>query len=400
MEPVSEWTGNDFLDAFLKNEVSNHRPRRTTGKVVVEKHGTVVTVADTDYLPTIFEMLSTEGFLSAPVMEGSKVVGQITLLDLVKHVNSLFYSTSQGEWANFFGSKLQFCTTPASVLIQKPERLGFVTMNKYFTSFSGLEMMARHKNHSILLMDESDRLCGILTQSMLVSFLRQIKNKWPISFKNLKVRDFKGLPPYAKLQTIAEDETAINAFLKMQEYDVYGLPIVDHRGVLTGCISVRDLRGVATDGTKFHRLFETVRRFKDETRAEHERLAPTTHYSGRRTPYGAVYVTPDDTMEDVINKMDDGNLHRVFVCSTDSHRKNRPVPTGVISQCDVLFQALGFCIDSSAASMRKTEAPPKEQIAHFYQEPRWPEKNLRRYEEIGEPEKKPASKGKRSIAIL
>lgn len=354
IEPTSQWDGDSLTGIFLRNEASNHKPRRLTGKVEAEKMGTVMCVQSTELLPSIFNKLSTEGFLSAPVCSGGELVGQLTLLDIVKHVNGLFYGTTEEDWIDWFDKKLMFQTTPASTIMEEPNeylRSPYKTLNEHFTSFSALELMGREKNHQVLLLDDTKKLSGILTQSMLISFLRQNKHKWGADFSQLKIRDFE----YDKsskrpVQTIKEDELAINAFLRMEEEDVHGLPIVDSSGVLTGCISVRDLRGVGTDGTKFYRLYRTVRAFKDLVRNEHEALAPTTHYSKERVPTRGVYVTPDDTMETVITKMNDGNLHRIFVCSSESARVGRPVPTGVVSQSDVLYNTLQTIINSSRSS--------------------------------------------------
>lgn len=359
MEPCADWDGVDLLDVFLQNDVGNHRPRPTTGKVDLRKEGTVVTVQTTEFLPSIFKKLSTEGFLGAPVCSGSELVGHISLLDLVKHVNGLFYGTSEEDWVDWWTKKLEFQSTPASKIIDEPNeyaRNPFPTMNDKFTSFSALELMARNKTHQVLTLDDNEQLNGIVTQSMLVSFLRQNKTKWHSSFRTLKVEDFVDDPRGKKdLQTVKDNELAINAFLKMEEEDVHGLPVVNSRGELTGCISVRDLRGVGTDGSKFYRLYRTVQSFKDAMLDEHARLAPTTHYSAKTVPSTAVYVTPNSTMEDVIAKMDDGNLHRVFVCSAESARVGRPRLIGVISQSDVLFQCLEHLI--STAREKQIERP-------------------------------------------
>lgn len=398
MEPTSEWEGNDLVGCFLRNEVSGHKPRRLTGKVECQKEGTVMTVQSTDLLPSVFKKLSTEGFLSAPVCIGSDLVGEVTLLDLVKHVNSLFFGSSESDWIDWFEKKLYFQTTPVSMLTTEPSeylRHPYKTMSEHFTSFAALELMAREKNHQILLLDSSPgkKLCGILTQSMLISFLRQNKEKWGPDFTNLKVIDFQFDEANKKpLQTVEESETAINAFLRMEEEDVHGLPIVDKNGVLTGCISVRDLRGVGTDGSQFYRLYRTVRAYKDMVRSEHESLAPPTHYSKEQVPFGGVYVTPQDTMETVIKKMNDGNLHRVFICSVESARLGRPIPMGVISQSDVLLNTLEYIV---RRCKRGQVQPSKSAVAERQVARKVSSGKLTR--ESGE--SKQSSPGKRSIPI-
>lgn len=270
------------------------------------------------------------------------------MFDLVKYVNGLFFSTTEEDWVEFFDKQLDFRSTIASSIMSEPteyNRCPFPTLNQNFTSFAALELMARNKNHSVLLVNDEEKLSGILTQSMLISFLRQTKSKWSPEFRTMEVKDFTlETKPKKSLKTVREDEHVINALLRMEDEDVLGLPVVDHEGILTGCISVRDLRGVGHDGAKFFRLYRTVKSFKALCAEEFDRLAPTTHYSNKTVPASAVYVTPEATMEDVMNKMDDGNLHRVFICSTESAARGKPVPIGVISQSDVLYQTLSFLI--------------------------------------------------------
>lgn len=359
MEPIADWEGETLLDAFLQNKMSDHKPRALTGRVDCNKEGNVMTVQSSEYLDSIFKKLSTENFLSAPVCRGSELVGQITMLDLVRHVNSLFFGCSEDEWIDWWEKQLSFQLTPASQIVADRDeylRNPFPTINENFTSFFVLELMARNRIHSVFSTDDTGQLNGILTQSMLVSFLRQNKAKWGEGLRNLRVADFKGMKPKRKLQTVRDDSLAINAFLKMDDMDVHGLPIVDRRGVLTGCISVRDLRGVGVDGSNFSRLYQTVSKFKTLVRQEHRSLAPSTHYSMKNTPATAIYVTPEDTMEDVIARMDDGNLHRIFVCSVESANRGTPIPTGVISQSDVLQQALD-ALTEMAKLLKPEESP-------------------------------------------
>jgi CBS-domain-containing membrane protein len=397
MEPCAEWEGASLLEVFLQNSISDHKPRSLTGKVECKKAGNVMTVQTTEYIDSIFKKLSVEGFLSAPVLRGRELVGKITLLDLVRHVNGLFFAENRDEWIDWWEKQLSFQLTPASSIIRDPDeyiRSPFPALHESFTSFYALEMMARNRTHQILQLDDQGQLCGILTQSMLISFLRQNKSKWGAEFTNLEVADFKDMLPTKKLQTVSEDDLTINAFLKMDEMDVHGLPIVDRSGTLTGCISVRDLRGVGTDGSSFSRLYQTVKSFKLLTSAEHRTVAPITHYSRKHTPSHAVYVTPRETMADVIHKMDDGNLHRIFICSQDSSDRGKPVPTGVISQSDVLYQALVIMMGmasklqiSETRRMRVASAKPSQRKVSSG---RMPEQA---------PVRTRSTPGKRSIAI-
>lgn len=343
MEPSGEWQGSDLLELFLRNPVSNHTPRPTTGTVRVLKQGEVVCVDVNEHLPSVLKKLSTEGFLSAPVLRGRTLVGRISLLDIVKYINGMFYGTSQDDWIDYFNKKLEFSTTTVEAVMPHPSELHrdpCPSLHGDYTTLHALEQMARDNVQSLVTMHNEGKIGGILTQSMVVSFLRQTKAKWGDTFRTKTVSTFRGLKPANKLKKVLETDTAMNAFLTMELEGVNGLPVVDAEGVLVDCISIRDLRGVGANGSSFHRLFFAVSTFKDLVRREYPRLAPPTHYSHKPSPVSAVYVTPSATLEEVIDKMSDGNLHRVFICSDESHRKGRPIVVGVIAQSDVLLQTM------------------------------------------------------------
>lgn len=361
MEPCSVWEGSNLLEIFLRNDAKEHVPRPTRN-ALARKEGTVMTIQADEMLPAVFMKLTDEGFLGAPVCRGSELVGHVSLLDLVKYVNGLFFATSEEDWQEFWQKKLFFGTTTVESIINSPNeymRCPFPVVNHSTTSFTALEMMARSKVHQVLLLNDDNKLCGMLTTSMLISFMRQNKRKWGTDFMDMKVFDFEDRRFKKSLQTIEENELAINAFLKMENEEVQGLPIVDQNGVLTGCISIRDLRGVGTDGSKFFRLYRTIKSYKELCALDYPRVAPPTHYSTKRLPADAVFVTPESTMADVVGKMEDGNLHRVFICSQSSANKGRPVPIGVVSQTDVLYQTLLHMLKLSGSASVARQAPAR-----------------------------------------
>jgi hypothetical protein len=52
-----------------------------------------------------------------------------------------------------------------------------------------------------------------------------------------------------------------------------------------------------------------------------------------QTPPKPIFVTQADSLRTVIKRMEDGNIHRVFVCEL---KDGKPIPTHCISQRDVL----------------------------------------------------------------
>lgn len=323
-----------MLSLFMTTPCGDHVPRGTTGDVEIRKVGPVLVVHRNETLPRVFRKLAVEGFLSAPVVEGTRYVGYIDMMDLVKKTTDLFFGESVEAWVQFWEKEERFQETTIDDVMKTPntfDRDPNPPICSDFSTFSALEMIVRGNYHRLAVTKpNSSRLECILTESMLISWIRQHKSL----LGNLRGRSVGDLTSDLKTPvfTIHETKRAINAFNKMALENVSGVAVVDDNEELVNTISIRDLRAVGTSGEFFHRLFRPIKEFKKLGREEHSKLAPRTHYSSKLVPRRALYVTMDQTFEDVLDKMYDGNIHRVWVCESAS----RPKPQFVFSQVDVL----------------------------------------------------------------
>jgi len=103
--------------------------------------------------------------------------------------------------------------------------------------------------------------------------------------------------------TIHEGDMAIDAFNKMSKYNLNGVAVVDKSGVLTGSLSVRDLKLVVNDDKMFARLLGPVSEFMKKLQEE--------HYKDR--PKHVISVTKDDKLEKVVQILHNNKLHRLFI---------------------------------------------------------------------------------------
>jgi CBS-domain-containing membrane protein len=120
-------------------------------------------------------------------------------------------------------------------------------------------------------------------------------------------------------RVVKEDSLAINAFKLMAKHNIAGLGVVDFDGCLVGTITVKDLHGIGCKAEYFERLWYPVSQFLQHTQP---------------TPQPPSTVITTDTLQMVIEKMDDGNVHLVFVVAQESGTKQRPLY--VTTQRDVL----------------------------------------------------------------
>lgn len=339
-----------LLSLFLTTPASDHRPRNTTGDVEARKIGPVMVVGPDESIPRVFRKLVVEGFLSAPVVQGTRYLGFIDMMDLVCKTRDIFWADTVEAWCNFWDKEERFQLMTVDDCMKTPSQWNrdpSPPLTENFTTFSALELMVRGNHHrlAVTVPGSPNKVSCILTQSMLISWLRQNEHLFG-TLRTMLVSDIVDQVCNKECRTIKETDKAINAFNIMANENISGLAVVDQEGLLQSGISIRDLRTVGTSGEYFHRLFRPIRDFKQIAREEHPKLAPRTHYMRKALPKTGLFVTPSGTFGDVLKLMADGNIHRVFVCESAT----RPVPTHVISQVDVLKIVLENIVDQAEAS--------------------------------------------------
>jgi len=324
------------------------------------KAGPVMTVQHDEHITRVFAKFVTEGFLSAPVLDDRRrFMGFVDMLDLVAFTVGLFEKEkvaedeaagvrgrelvwSEANWEVFWNKLGTFREARVEDVMReidwsKPSRAHAVRTG--FSLLHVMEMMARDNVRRVAVIDAQDKVVGIATQSMIISLLSQ---NLPLfgPAKDTPVREAHGLL-CGDVIAMRADHRALESFKLMAEKNVSGVGVVNAKGSLIDVVSVRDLRGMGTDGAKFWRLYETVATYKTLTRLQFP----------QQTPRNPLYVTEGDTIERVIKLMDDGNIHRVFEVvprtgakteeATGAEAMGAPAgvvldPVHVISQRDVI----------------------------------------------------------------
>ena len=119
-----------------------------------------------------------------------------------------------------------------------------ITVDKKASVFDAQEMMAKNAIRHLPVIDDENRLIGIVTdrdiRSALPTNLVQALDD-AISVKekldHLKIEDIMTRDPF----TISPSDTIQDALLLIQEKRVGAFPVVDEKGKLKGILSVRDL---------------------------------------------------------------------------------------------------------------------------------------------------------------
>jgi len=334
--------------------VERNHPRSLTGTISVVRSGEVMVISLQEKLSEAFAKLVVEGFSCAPVIDSNrKYVGFIDLLDLTWFTVRSFSSWRETEkltdedetsahWSRFMTMDAFKNATVANVMARPAweRRTIFNPAYRGFSTLYPMEFMARTGAHRIPILNKYHKVVNILTQSMLISLFDQNLSR----FGSIREGKVRGIIPglVQELLVIEETDLALNAFKKMVDKNISGLAVVDSRGVLVDTISIRDLRGIGTSANKYERLWLTISAFKERVREDFK----------LQTPAKPICVTSDSTFADVIQGMDDGNIHRVFVVEYTSN--GDPLPTHVISQRDVLRHVL-FKIGLEPTTVQEAE---------------------------------------------
>jgi len=287
----------------------------------------------TDKVIDVWKGLVEHKFLSVPVLQKTKnkYYGFVDMYDIVRFVVEFFGETDQlknsEDWLKMASASAEFKEKTVNDIMKYPltRRNPFHPINNGYSLFAAVEALAREKGlHRVPIIDQDRRLFTVITQSQLIKILGlnldivgDVKNK-PVMATDRYLQD---------VYTVHEDSIAMDAFRLMAEKEVGGLAVIDSDGKLTGVISVRDLKAISTDARMFWRLYQTVKNFLLKIRKENNE-------TGGDRPRSVVTVKPADTLETVIHRLAEHDIHRIFV--VDDHKK----PIGVISLKDVLYEII------------------------------------------------------------
>jgi CBS domain-containing protein len=345
---------DSFLSWIVRYPVERNHPRPTTSTISVKKSGDAVVCMANDKLSDVLQLLIVEGYLSVPVLSQVKqLLGFIDLLDIVwyclwsfgawrEEVSSERVIESRQHFSTFLSLERFRNATILDVL----GRPGFGTRNaihhvfKGFSLFHVFETMARLSCHRVAICNAERKVTGLITQSMVISLLDQHLDKLGTLASKHDVQEIiPGLGD--ELRLIHEDDLALSAFKAMVTGNVSGLAVINKTGELTDSISVRDLRGMGVNADDWTALWMNVKEFKAHCRKKFP----------SQTPSKPIFVKKTDSLEKVIRLMDDGNIHRVFVCQESEGQGGggmegtgkRLIPSHVITQRDVMRFILHLC---------------------------------------------------------
>lgn len=176
----------------------------------------------------------------------------------------------------------------------------------------------------VAIIDQSDRLVSVVTQSFLVRYLaNRIKDLGNLGMMTVHQLQL-GIRP---VRTVEETASAIDAFMDMWQKGYSGIAVCKKDGSILGNLSMDDIKDIGYNAQSFEKLLVSCGDF-----------VRSKHY-GANVP--TVCSVPSAiSIRDVLKKFVEAHVHRLYVIDTNTHGKQNLA--GVISLRDMLQLLVHF----------------------------------------------------------
>jgi len=212
-------------------------------------------------------------------------------------------------------SKDRFQTETVKDVLSISTKNEWNTMSDEDSIFDAISQFVKGNIREVAFVNSNGEFTSILTHYRFAQWLDNHSNEMG-DFTNMSVGQFQ--LGYKKVHRMHQSRRVIDIFLQMKNLGVSGLAIVNDEIKLVGNISVSDLKDIGGNAQNFITLWADA----------------TTFINSRE--YGAnvpklVYVTPHNTIKEVLSRLHTYGIHRVYVVENNTH-----YPIGVISCADII----------------------------------------------------------------
>ncbi|EFA76915.1 hypothetical protein PPL_09667 [Heterostelium album PN500] len=290
----------------------------------------MITVRNTDSLPKVFEILSKNNILSAPVLnERNNPIGLVDFVDIVCCVIQIINHTDLlgNDYYSFLEREDLFSHTYASYVTDLSEGNPFVPVIKGASLLEAITVMSKNKLHRVPIIcndtspsETGPKIINLVTQSAILTFLaKHLDELGSWTDKSLAELGFAEKP----VVTINSHKRALEAFQLMTEKRVTGIAVVDEKQQILANISARDLKELLNETRIFENLYLSVGEFISKVRQQDYKAVNPS-----------ICCTKDESLRKLMTRMAAAKIHRVYMVNND--RKL----VGVVSLHDILEKLL------------------------------------------------------------
>eukprot|EP01133_Synstelium_polycarpum_P018035 gene18035-21529_t len=180
-------------------------------------------------------------------------------------------------------------------------------------------LMSRHKIHRVAVLDQRGELCNVISLSRIIECSAQlfgIDND--LTAMGSKTVEQLSLGLDKEVISTSQDKPAIDAFKIIARMSVSGIGVTDEQNRLVGVISDHDLNLIKSQGQYLNLLYQPITEYLSA-------IKKLTN-----CPRNVVTCKKSDTFKDVVQKVAENKIHRIFVVNDENKL------LGVISLLDIL----------------------------------------------------------------
>jgi len=284
-------------------------------KDIAPRWPNVVYAQTNETVADVFKKLIDCSILSVPLLDvdTQKYIAFIDVFDILAYVVDVLNLPIDKDESWMASS--QFQNSSCIVLPNKSKKNPWYIINENDPIQSAINALSQNNIHRIAVVDSAGRFSSVITQSRIIRFL----SNRSLELGELGMQTIEQLNISSPLEVVARGEDRLlDAFMRMHNYGVSGVPILNSYGKVIGNVSISDIKDIGFSAQMFRKLFVSTEQFLD------------TKVEGQNLPR-LIWAYNTSYFSDVLFKLRANGVHRVYVVKSFDMICN-----GVITLTDIL----------------------------------------------------------------
>lgn len=304
---------SDYIDNSFKNDISDIIRVRD----ICPHISHVIIAKSNESISSAFKKMIDNGVLALPLYddERSLYVAFIDVFDILAYI---IETNGKDDIILAEGNIVRndFISTPCYELPNRSLRNPWLIINENSSLQQAIDFMCTSGAVRLAVVDDTNNLSSILTQTRII---RHFSNKTH-AMGRLSSLPIKKVMKFGSRDVIGikDSEPAINAFMKIYDYNIGGVAIFNDYNEVIGNISINDLKDIGYNSEMFQKLRLKAKEFLNKK------------IEGADVP-SLVWISKDNTIQDLLFKFRSHWIHRIYIIEPESRKT-----LGVISSTDII----------------------------------------------------------------
>lgn len=332
---INSNTMTENVQKLISENFKNKLCNVTRVKDITPHWTSVVTARSSESISDVFRRMIDKGILALPLFdeETNRYVTFIDVFDILAYIVEVLGVPldKNEEWA----LRKEFLTTKCTVLPNRSMRNPWAVINENASVQTAINIMSQTNLTRLAVTDQEGHLTSVLTQTRLVRYLSNRTNEiGPIANIPIERLGLGNNPVIG----IKHTEPAINAFLKIYQYNIGGVAVFNDEDKIIGNISISDLKDVGFSLDMFRKMFVKAKQFLYRK------------IEGADVPR-VVWVSKKSDITEILIKFRQHWIHRIYMLDPNTRKA-----VDVISASDMISV---FDSDNPPIVFAEGETPPE-----------------------------------------